>query len=932
MIDFTNITQKWQKKWEEAQLGKAEINDKPKYFIIFAYPGISGYQHVGHMRGYSYTDAFARYKRMKGHNVLFPVGTHASGNQAIAFAKKIEQKDKNWINHLIENGCPKEKINELTTTENIVEFFNKVYVKTWKQMGFLADWDRFTSTIHPDYQKFIQWQFLKLEQKNLLIQKPYYATFCPTCGPVAVDPSETDISKGGNAERNEYTLLKFKLNNEYLVAATLRPETIYGQTNLWINPEGLYVKVKIDNETWIMSGIAAEKIKYQKENTKILEDISAKSLIGKNVIAPGINKEIIILPSTFTNPNIGSGIVTCVPSDAPYDYIALKELQDNKKECEKHDLNYEQIKKIQLIPIIKSKGYGEYPAKEICEKLKITNQQDPKLEEATKEIYKTGFHSGMMRENAGEVAGKKVTEAKEIIKEQLISEKKADLFFDLSEEVICRCGNEVIIKKIDDQWFIKYSDNELTEKSKHWSKHMQIFPEEYKHNLPGILDWFQDRACARLGNWIGTKLPFDNQWIVEPISDSTLYPTYYIISKYVNNNSLTVDDLTEQFFDYVYLGKGKPKKELWTQIKQEFDYWHPLDINLGGKEHKTVHFPVFIMNHVGILEEKKWPKGIFINWWVTGKGSKISKSKGGAEPINKLMQTFSVDALRLYYSHVGSPHADIMWDEEAAQKYKNGLERIHTIIIESKNLSNTKTPIDNWLTNTINKKIIQASEALENYDLRNFANTIYFSIIEDFKWYIRRLGNNKEIFNNCLKNWCKTLTPITPHLAEELWELLDNKTLVSTEKWPRLQESEEDLKSIASEELINNTLEGMNSVLKLAKINTPKKATLYVAEEWKYILFETLRNELNRTRNAGEIIKTIMKEEIIRKQPEANKLTQSLIKNPKKIPLIVLNKKIEHETLLNAKSFFEKEFNFAFEISTKPNEKANPGKPAIVLE
>jgi leucyl-tRNA synthetase len=236
-VDFKSIEKKWVERWDNAKLGEAKRDSaKPKFSIIFAYPGPGGYLHVGHMRGYSYTDMIGRYKRMRGYNVMFPVGTHASGNQAIAFAKKVEKKDKNWIDYLIANGCSKEKIKELVEPENIVEYFNNNYLEQWKNFGFLADWKRFACTIHSDYNKFIQWQFKKLKQNDLLVQKPYYGTFCPECGPVAVDASETDISKGGNAEKYEYTLLKFKFEDSFLLAATLRPETIYGQTNLWINP------------------------------------------------------------------------------------------------------------------------------------------------------------------------------------------------------------------------------------------------------------------------------------------------------------------------------------------------------------------------------------------------------------------------------------------------------------------------------------------------------------------------------------------------------------------------------------------------------------------------------------------------------------------------------------------------------------------------
>ena len=172
-------------------------------------------------------------------------------------------------------------------------------------------------------------------------------------------------------------------------------------------------------------------------------------------------------------------------------------------------------------------------------------------------IYKAEFHTGVMNDACGKYTGKRVEEAKELVKQELIELGKADVFHDLSEEVICRCGEKVVIKRIDDQWFITYSDGALTEKSKQCAHQMYVAPDSYKKNLPGVLDWFMDRSCARMGNWIGTRLPFDDKWIVEPISDSTLYPVYYLVSKYINDERLSKDQLTEEFFDYVFLGTGK---------------------------------------------------------------------------------------------------------------------------------------------------------------------------------------------------------------------------------------------------------------------------------------------------------------------------------------------------------------------------------------
>ncbi len=936
-MDWNKIQDKWQKAWQKAELGKATAQKgKEKFMMIFAYPGIGGYLHVGHMRGFSYTDAICRYQRLLGKEVLYPVGTHASGNQALGFANKVKNNDETWIKYLKDNGCPKSKIKELTDPKAVVDYFNQVYINDyWKKFGFICDWDRFTSSVNPDYQKFIQWQFKKLQQKDLLIQKPYFATACLTCGPVAVDPSETDISKGGNAEKNEYTLLKFKLGEDNLIAATLRPETVFGQTNLWINPDAKYVRVEVEGENWILSEEAAEKLKYQKDDVILKEDVNPEQFIGKEALAPGIEREIIILPAKFCDPNVGSGIVTSVPSDAPYDYIALKELQENKEEIEKYNLDETDIKNIKLIPIIKSKGYGDFPAEEIVKKLNIKSLDNPKLEEATKEIYKAGFHTGIMTDICGKFSGKRVEEAKELMKAEMLEKNQADLFHDLSEEVICRCGEKVIIKRIDDQWFIKYSDPELTERSKEQAREMKIYPKEYYDNMPNVLDWFSDRACARLGNWLGTRLPFDDRWIVEPISDSTLYPAYYIVSKWINNKKIKTKDLTEEFFDYVFLGIGEENIK-WKPIKDEFDYFYPLDINLGGKEHKTVHFPVFLMNHVAILPEEKWPRGIFVNWWVTGKGSKISKSKGGAVPIPEAIEKYGVDAMRLYYAHIGSPHLDVVWTEEIVMNYKNSLEKVAHLISELRKLDGKKKSVDDWLISRINEHLNKINKEMKDYNLRELASTVYFTIYDDLKWYLRRGGENKKIINEAIDIWLRLMNPITPHLSEEL---NDTKELISASEWSKVEKNKISLKANANEQLVRTAIEGMRNVLKLAKLEKANKYTLFIAEDWLYELFNIISHEIKVTRNIGEIMKKVLDQEKMKmKGKEISKIVQGLVKDVSKLPEIVTSQIEEYDVIVEAKDFLEKEFDCKVEVIKAEDSKENkassarPGKVGILVK
>jgi len=838
---------KWQERWYSEGVNESNIDSRPKFMIIFAYPGVTGYLHVGHMRGYTYVDAIGRYKRMTGYNVLFPVGTHATGNGAISLANRVRNRDPATVGYLMNNGCPEDMLPELETPMGVVDFFNDVYVSQyWKRFGFLADWRRFTCTLYPDYKRFIQWQFHKLMDKGLLIQKPYFAPACVECGPVAIDASETDLQKGGRAEINEYTLLKFRSDDLVLIAATLRPETVYGQTNFWANPDVDYVKVRRNDETWVISQQAYEKMVYQKDGLELLGTVPGKELVGLKCVAPGIKREILVLPARFCDPDVGSGLVTSVPSDAPDDWISLKEIQGDESLLARFDLDPDEVREIEPISIIDSKGFGPFPAAEIIERMGIESSDDPRLEDAKKVVYRAGYHTGRMNESCGEFAGMRVEEAKERIREMMIENGEAEMFYDLSEEVICRCGKPVVMKKIPDQWFIDYGNKDLTRESKEQASRMHIMPQDYRSNIQEVLDWFRERACVRQGNWLGTAFPFDNRWIIEAISDSTLYPMYYLISRYANSGEVHETQMTEEFFDLVLLGKGEVSEvsehtgvdaDLLIKIRKEVEYWYPLDINLGGKEHMTVHFLAFLMNHVAILPREHWPMGIFVNWYITGKLGKISKSKGGAEPIPDAAERFGVDPLRLYYAHIAAPFADVEWGEGAIEHYRARIDRIRRMEEELLALPDgEESSMDRWLLSRTNSRISRIRDLMRDYDLRGMANEVYFEMANDIRWYSRRGGRSGSVARRVLDAWVRLMTPITPHTAEEMWSSLGNEGFVSTASMPSV-DGEDMLPGVEeAEDFLKQVISDVNEILSVTGIS-PNRIFIYTSPEWKRRVF-----------------------------------------------------------------------------------------------
>ena len=968
MIDWQDIELKWQSEWSNKKVAESDVNpNEKKFYMVFAYPYPTGFLHTGHMRGYTYADDICRFKRLTGYNVLLPVGIHATGNGAISKSQKITEKDEQYISYLRENGVPEQDIDKMKDPEQYIKYFGHLYLNDFKRFGLLVDERTFITTIDDIYKKFITWQFNKLNDKGLLIQKEYYATFCEHCGPVSVDASESDISKGGGAEKNEYTLLKFetRYNDQkaYIIAATLRPETVFGQTNLWIDPDIDYAVIKVGGEIWIGSKEFAHKLKYQKDNVNVIGTINGKDILGKHVKAPGIDREIIVLPSKFCEPDVGSGIVTSVPSDAPHDWMGLYDLQNNETECkkyEKYGLNCDEIKAIKPIPIINTPGWGEMPAVEICKKMHIKNSMDPKLESAKKEIYKSGFYTGTMRDVAGKYAGLSVEKAKEQVKKELIEKGQADIFYDLSEEVICRCGRKVFIKKVDHQWFIDYGKEWLNNDSISWAKNMNVKPDDYYENLPEALRWFKERPCARMGRWMGTTFPFDKRYIIEAISDSTLYPIFYLVSKH--KDKFNADQLTLKFFDYIFLGKGSAddvaqennmKKEDIEIIRREILYWYPLDINLGGKEHKTVHFPPFIKNHVAVLPRELWPRGIFVNYWITTHGKeKLSKSKGGAQPIHGAIKKFGVDPMRLFYANSAKPYVDVEFSEDLVFEYRNRLEYMYNEIKRLWELSNRlsdklsddssgpqgkngkNTSIDNWLNTRIKWYLYQSERDIDTFELKHASDIAYYHMLSDIQWYLKRKGNNKHVLRNAIEVMVKLMSVFTPHIAEEIWhEVLGKDELIANSKLPEIEKI--NMQGKDSEWYIKNIIDDISNILKVIKKNKPNKITLVIADDWKYKMIKKAMSIENRK----EIMNTLMNDpEFIDKRKDIAMLIKRLIRM---LPEYKETPSLDEMKILNdAVDYLTDKFGCQIKIINESDaeiygqkaKNALPLKPAIMIE
>lgn len=939
IINYKIIEEKWIQRWSDAKVFEADPDKRKKFFLTFPYPYINGLPHIGHFYTIMKVDAFARYKRLKGFNVLFPQAFHCTGSPIVSAAQRIAEKEEKQIRMLREFGIPENKIANFSDPNVWVKYFPPEYKKDIISAGISIDWRRefITTELNPYYDKFIRWQFNKLKEKELVIKGKHPVVWCQKENSPVSDHARIE---GEGETPQEFTLLKFSLlheNKDYMVAATLRPETVYGQTNLWIGPEIKYVRAKVNDEIWIISKECSEKLKEQEKKVEVIGEINGNDLLGKKVIAPGINKEIIILPSHFCDPKKGTGIVTSVPSDAPDDYIGLKDLQI-QEECRKYHLNYDEIVKIKPIPIIESKDFGTIPAQRICEELQIRNQMErKKLEKAKQIIYKKGFYEGIML--VGKYKGEKVEIVKDKVKNDLIKEGKAELFYELTGKVVCRCLTESVVKIVSNQWFIKYSDPKWKKQAHTALDKIRLFPEKSRLQFDYVIDWIRDWACTREFG-LGTRLPWDEKWVIESLSDSTIYPAFYTISHQIKN--IPVEKINDEFFDYVFLEGKKPNIKGIEELKENFKYYYPVDYRNSGKDLIQNHFIFYIFNHCAIFPEKFWPKGIGVNGWVLVNGQKMSKSLGNVIPLRNLIREFSADASRLTILNGGEGMDDPNWDSAFAKSVRQKIDQFYEFCITNYGKGKkTRTQVDDWFEFKINVFSEEITNAMEETNFRTAIQKTFFEFFQKTKWYIKRTNNNPNtiLLNKAIENMIIMLSPFIPFICEEIWEKIgrqkSNAKFVSISEWPIVQKKKDNISLDLGESLIEQLITDINSLIKLLN-KKPNKIFIIIASQWKHDFYKFVKKEFENNYDFKHLMDKIMKSELKKHAKDISIILPKLIKNRK------INdsssEDFEFDYLESSKKFLENEFSATFEIFREEksmDKKASgslPQKPAIVIE
>lgn len=954
------IEEKWQRNWENARIFEANPDSaRPKFFITFPYAYMNGPLHVGHAFTASRVDAYARFKRMQGYNVLFPWAWHWTGQPLVGASERVAKGDGEFIKGLREiDGVPEDELKKFTDALYMATYYTNEGRIAAKRMGFSVDWRREFNTVMPTYQKFIQWQYENLRALGYVTKGTHAVVWCPKCRSPTGD-HDRQVGEGVTPE--EYTLVKFRLNNEtFLPAATFRPETIYGVTNMWINPDVTYVQAQVDKEKWIISEQAAEKLEEQGRNIKIHQKMKGKTLIGKDSENPVTKDKLLILPGWFVDASQATGIVYSVPAHAPYDWLALKKLKEKPESLKEFKIDPELVKSIKPISIIKTEGYGEYPAIEITEQLGVRDPKDPKADEATKELYKKEFHNGVLKENCEDYSGKMVRAVKDLLIQDLKTRGIADSTYDLPQPVVCRCMTSCVVKVLQDQWFLNYSDIEWKRKTKQALSQMKIYPATATQWFLAVIEWLKEWACARTTGF-GTPLPWGKGWIIETLSDSTIYMAFYTINKQIGQYNIKSEALTKEAFEHIFYGKGNREETAsktginirsLEEMRKEFMYWYPVDLRVSAKELVPNHLTFFIFHHTALFPSEQWPKAIGVNGMLMIEGKQMHKSKGNYETMRNALKKYGADATRCTLLMAAEGMDDPDWRTENAKDLLNKLGSFcnfaESIIENAKTSENTH--MEKWLMSILQYRISQVTKNLEEMKTRTALEIALFETWNDFRWYTRRKGKAEtKILLEALKMWLKLLAPFAPHMCEELWSKMHEKSVISLARWPQFDEKQVDILAEEQENIAKEVVEDTLNVLKATKI-IPKKICYYTASKWKWKAYlKALEKSMLGKMKLNELMKELAADEDLKEYlKELAKLAPKIAKDVSRMPEDRRRRQVkigmldEKKIIADAENFLTERLKAEIDVYNEednerydPKQRATlslPCRPAIYIE
>ncbi|MDP7198797.1 MAG: leucine--tRNA ligase [Candidatus Woesearchaeota archaeon] len=876
-MDLQKVAKKWQARWDKDNAFKSKEVKKQKFYCLEMWPYPSGKMHMGHVRNYSIGDAFARYKRMSGGSILYPMGWDAFGLPA-------------------ENAAIKNKTHPRIWTKNCIAQMKEQL----QSFGFSYDWDREVSTAEPEYYKWNQWLFQQMLERGLAYQKESLVNWCPSCTTVLANEQVEagkcwrcesvvenkqlkqwffkitqyaeellrDLDKLGTWPERVRTMqdnwigksqginfiqkvkdldLKFEVYDSI-------PQTFLAQTFCIIAPEHPMVKELVKGtkqEKEVLDFV--ETVKQKKSQNKFNIETDMEGVFtGRYVDNPFGTGDLPIWVASFVLYEYGTGIVNCSAHDE-------RDFEFAKK--------YDIPLKVVLLP--KDKKHAEQ-----VQNLEVFYRKPDGILQAPEEVKGKAWHAA---------------------REQVIQHIEKKGF-----------GKRTTNYKLRD-WLIS--------RQRYWGTPIPVV--------------FCDK-CGVVPAKLPVKLPDKAEFTGEgnPLAvDSFINTECPKCRGPAKRETDTMDTFVDSSWYFLRFTDPKNKKEIFS--KDKADYWMPVDQYIGGIEHAVLHllyarFIFKVIRDLGLTKHDEPFSSLLCQGMVVMEGAKMSKSKGNVVDPGEMLQKYGPDTMRLFILFASAPEKELDWNDD-------GIEAMHKFVLRMagiKDLASGDGSKDKHLASKLQQTLQAVSNHLETFE-HNFAVQKLMEITNFFYQHKSRISEKAR--NNSLATFSQIISPFAPHLAEELWEGLGNKTLVSLARWPRYNERLVKLEFDAEDALIDAVGADVAKVVELTKIQ-PKKITLFVAAPWKRTLYAELKELMKDTRDVGKIMQSLMSGKLKPHGQAIAKMVPKLVSSPQRIPAIIFDEKQEREFLEGLQLEAEVMVVAEEKASHDKAKQALPGKPAILVE
>jgi leucyl-tRNA synthetase len=765
-IDFSRIEQKWQREWQKKKIFEVkEDAKKKKYYVLdmFPYPSGAGL-HMGHAFVFSLGDIFARFKRMQGFNVLYPMGSDAFGLPA-------------------ENAAIKEGIHPIRYTEKSI----KNFLKQQKAMGWSYDWSRWVDTSKSDYYRWDQWIFLKMFEKGIAFRKKAPVNWCPKCQTVLANeqvvngkcwrhedtiveikhleqwffkitdyadellsglqkldwPERAKLMQENWIGKSEGTEILFEINKEKWQIFTTRPDTLFGVTFMVVSAQHPNLMKLVTDKQKNEVEKFLKKIKSTSE--KDIGDLEKEGVFtGSYAVHPLTKDKIPVWTGNFVVADYGSGMVMAVPAHDQRDFEFAKKYK---------------------IPI----------------KLVVSPVDEELTSEKMKEAY---VGSGNMI-NSEAFDDLENIEAMEHITKALEKKKlgKKTVQYKLRDWLISRqryWGTPIPIVYCDKCGIVPVDEKDL--------------PVE----LPEKVKFGEGNPLATNKEFVNTKCPK--------------------CKGKARRETDTMDTFVNSSWYFLRYCDAHNDKKIFDNAKAA--YWIPIDQYIGGPEHITMHliymrFYTKFLRDLGLIKIDEPAMRYFTQGIVHGAdGEKMSKSHGNVVEPMEMIEKYGADTLRMGLVSLASSDKDSSWDEKIVIGSNKFLHKVYDYFVKFKS-----SKIESNVESKMNIAIKQVTELVEGFK----HNLAIIKIRELFDY-----SSEKGIDKANSEKFLKMLHIYCPHIAEELWEKIGGKGFVSLAEWPEVDEKKIDLKLEEAEKNVEKTVGDILNILKIVKEKGSEGEKIYL--------------------------------------------------------------------------------------------------------